>query len=71
MTVPILAWLWELLDKLLPILEPWFSHLFGDDGSVSFSLETSGNNMSFKISWQSQKMAKLMDINGTLETLSS
>lgn len=33
MTVPMLAWLWELLVKLLPILEPWFSHLFSDGGN--------------------------------------
>lgn len=33
MTVSLLALLWEFLVKLLPILEPCFSHLFGDDGN--------------------------------------
>ena len=33
MTVLMLALLWEFLVKLLPILEPQFSHLFSDDGN--------------------------------------
>ena len=33
MTVPLLALLQEFLVKLLPILEPQFSHLFSDDGN--------------------------------------
>lgn len=74
MTVSMLALLGEFLVKSLLIIEPQFSHPFRDDGNGELlcrvQWEPAANDLeeqhvTLKVGWQSQKMAKLMDVNRT------